>query len=260
MLDETYLSEKGGSFMSHTPKAPVLVLFCWLLGVSLSLHSASSNQKQMAAAEEEREEQISDMLERIGKGTSSFSIDKDALPVSGEEEMPVQYETSSDSVPAGASSVRPEPDPSESSVSGDQSPTLTACGTICIPSIGCELPLWEGAGKIELRYGAGRLPLSARPGEKGNLVIFGHRMKRYGSIFNRLGEVRIGDPVCITGDDLSFIYIVDQIETVDPSLLSYYINLGNEEGSEERRITLVTCTPTGVGSHRLLIIGHLSEG
>ena len=259
MLDETNLFREEALLMSHDPKAPVLILVFWLLGAAVISHSVSSTQKHAAATEEQREEQINDMLEKIGKGTSSFSVDIDALPVSGEEEMPVEDEVSSDSVSDDSSSDRPKSDPSEYTSYGDPSSTLTASGTIRIPSIACELPLWEGAGAIELRYGAGRLPLSAVPGEKGNLVIFGHRMKRYGSIFNRLDEVKIGDSICVTRNDLSFVYTVDRIETVDPSLLSYYISLGNEEGSEERRITLVTCTPTGVGSHRLLIIGHLSE-
>ena len=133
--------------------------------------------------------------------------------------------------------------------------TLISYGTLLIPSIDCELPLWDGAGKIELRYGVGRMPLSCEAGEKGNLVIFGHRMKKKGSIFNRLDEVSYGDAVTVNRNGRSFTYIVDQIEVIEPSLLSRYIGMG--EG--EKRITLITCTPVGVGSHRLLVIGHLAS-
>ena len=139
--------------------------------------------------------------------------------------------------------------------SGSEEYTLISYGTLLIPSIDCELPLWDGAGKVELRYGVGRMPLSCEAGEKGNLVIFGHRMKKKGSIFNRLDEVSYGDAVIVNRDGHTFTYIVDQIEVIEPSLLSRYIAMG--EG--EKRITLITCTPTGVGSHRLLVIGHLSS-
>ncbi|MBO7563585.1 MAG: class D sortase [Clostridiales bacterium] len=145
--------------------------------------------------------------------------------------------------------------PTTSSSSGSEEYTLISYGRLLIPSIDCELPLWDGAGKIELRYGVGRMPLSCEAGEKGNLVIFGHRMKKKGSIFNRLDEVSYGDAVIVNRDGRSFTYIVDQIEVIEPSLLSRYIAMG--EG--EKRITLITCTPTGVGSHRLLVIGHLSS-
>ncbi|MBO4928179.1 MAG: class D sortase [Clostridiales bacterium] len=136
---------------------------------------------------------------------------------------------------------------------------LVSYGTIHIPSIDCELPLWDKAGTIELRYGVGRMPLSAEAGKPGNLVIFGHRMRAYGSIFNRLGEVAIGDTIEILHEGSTFTYTVDQIETIEPSQLSYYIQLENDGEGKACRITLVTCTPTGIGSHRLLVIGHLSS-
>jgi len=82
----------------------------------------------------------------------------------------------------------------------------------------------------------------------------GHRMKRYGSLFNRLGEVQIGDTIRVSAGDSIYEYIVDEIETISPSELSAYIGV-SEEGC---RITLITCTPTGVGTHRLLVIGHLA--
>ena len=134
-------------------------------------------------------------------------------------------------------------------------PRIEINRTVSIPSIGLELPLWDGAGVIELRYGAGRMPLSCEAGCPGNLVIFGHRMRRYGSIFNRLGEVSIGDTVTVTRNGSSFSYIVDQIVTIEPSEISYYIS--REDEGDACAITLITCTPVGVGTQRLLVIGHL---
>lgn len=136
---------------------------------------------------------------------------------------------------------------------------LRAVGTIGIESIDCLLPLWDEASVVSLRYGAGILDkeLSA-PGQDGNLVILGHRMKAYGSLFNRLGEMKLGDEIkIIVEDGTSYIYVVDEIlEKLNPSELPTVIEPDIDDG---KRVTLVTCTPTGVGSHRLIVIGHLAE-
>ncbi|HAU51262.1 MAG TPA: class C sortase, partial [Clostridiales bacterium] len=97
-------------------------------------------------------------------------------------------------------------------------------------------------------------------GAPGNLVIFGHRMRRYGSIFNRLGEVCIGDSIVIERSGQAFTYTVDAIDTVEPSSLSAYIGMEKEGDPESCRITLITCTPIGVGSHRLVITAHRASG
>lgn len=86
----------------------------------------------------------------------------------------------------------------------------------------------------------------------------GHRMKAYGSLFNRLGEMKLGDEIkIIVEDGTSYIYVVDEIlEKLNPSELPTVIEPDIDDG---KRVTLVTCTPTGVGSHRLIVIGHLAE-
>ena len=198
--------------------------------------------------EDQRIEVVNEMVNDIkNESKHSFVVSANELPVEGDEEdYPVVEEQPEE--------VEPESDTENNNndnYNGSSDYTLISYGTISIPSISCELPVWEGAGKIELRYGAGRMPTSALAGQEGNLVIFGHRMKRYGSMFNRLGEVSIGDSIVISTENESVTYIVDEIETISPSELSAYIAM-----SDGVRITLITCTPTGVGSHRLLIIGH----
>lgn len=135
---------------------------------------------------------------------------------------------------------------------------LTATGTIQIKSIDLKLPLWDDAGIVPLRYGAGILQGSVLPGQEGNLVVLGHRMKTRGSLFNRLGEMKIGDDVIIeTTDGIPYTYIVDEIQSaVDPADLTNYIGQSDDDGI---RLTLVTCTPIGVGSHRLIIIAYLAK-
>lgn len=135
--------------------------------------------------------------------------------------------------------------------------TLNYLGIIEIESVDINLPLWDESSLVALRYGAGHYESSVLPGEDGNCSILGHRMRQEGSLFNRLGEVVIGDTIRITTvDGNEYLYVVDEIITILPEELEALIGVGD---TSERQITLVTCTPTGVGSHRLLIIGHLVE-
>ena len=257
--------------MTSSRKALVLILFFWLHAVILFLSSESGEIRDLRLREDAREDAVRDMVGRIrsesGESPEVF-VDPDVLPVAGEE----LYDTSSEFGNSAADGLAQD-DHAEGGSSSDgggssdghntsdgSSRRLRAYGTISIPSIGCELPLWDGAGKVELRYGAGRMPGSSEAGAPGNLVIFGHRMRRYGSIFNRLGEVSIGDSIVIEHSGQAFTYTVDAIDTVEPSSLSAYIGMENEGDSGSCRITLITCTPIGVGSHRLVITGHLASG
>lgn len=252
--------------MTSSRKALVLILFFWLPAVILFLSSESGEIRDLRLREDAREDAVRDMVGRIRSGSGESPevfVDPDVLPVAGEEES---YDWPSDlfETPAGPDNGRTSSEGGDSSdghnTSDGSSQRLRAYGTIVIPSIGCELPLWDGAGKFELRYGAGRMPGSSEAGAPGNLVIFGHRMRRYGSIFNRLGEVCIGDSIVIEHSGQAFTYTVDAIETIEPSSLSAYIGMEKEGDPGSCRITLITCTPIGVGSHRLIITGHLASG
>ncbi|MBR5975926.1 MAG: class D sortase [Clostridiales bacterium] len=250
------------------------ILVFWIGGTILVLTIALSSRCRRHELEERRDDQVRNMLSEIAENSeSTFIVDPDVLPVAGEEDDWSGYEDFSSAETKSASDFSDISGESGSSISehGSESTTihesptdadssgseytLTAYGTISIPSIGCEIPLWDGAGTIELRYGAGRMPLSCEAGKPGNLVILGHRMRRDGSLFNRLGQVVIGDSISILRNGNTFTYQVDEIETIEPSRLSYYMHL--EEEGPACRITLITCTPIGVGTHRLLVIGHL---
>ena len=252
--------------MTSSRKALACILFFWFFTVFLHLSSEAGRSRDLRLREDAREDAVRDMVGRIrsesGESPEMF-VDPDVLPVAGEEES---YDWPSDlfETPAGPDNGRTSSEGGDSSdghnTSDGSSRRLRAYGTIVIPSIDCELPLWDGAGKFELRYGAGRMPGSSEAGAPGNLVIFGHRMRRYGSIFNRLGEVCIGDSIVIERAGQVFTYTVDAIETIELSSLSAYIGMEKEGDPGSCRITLITCTPIGVGSHRLVITGHLASG
>lgn len=227
------------------------ILLLGLLGATLLSGMLELQQRRHDRIERQREAVVRDMVDRIHlENQAHFVVDASDFAVSGEDE----YEGSSTTVRPRETIPAPDAEPdTSSSTEAEDGYTLVAYGTILIPSIDCELPLLDGAGVVELRYGAGRMPLSADAGELGNLVIFGHRMKQYGSLFNRLGEVELGSHILVSHGGESYEYVVDEILTISPADLSRYIQ--NEGDSS--RITLVTCTPTGVGSHRLILRGHL---
>lgn len=265
--------------MDRKKKIITLVLIGWVLCIIVIGAIVVAMKLKRKNMEEKREAQVQDMAEQIiSNGQKSFKVDPNSLPVAGEEfdefeeETPViTTATSGSAAETDTSAVTSEDrtdlvDPNdvqkatkpteaaEENTSSEPEYELISYGTISIPSIDCEIPLWEGAGKIELRYGAGRMPLSADAGENGNLVIYGHRMRAYGSLFNRLGDVQIGDSISITRlDGSTFTYYVDQIEIIEPSEITKYIEM--DDGG--CRITLITCTPIGVGTQRLLVIGHM---
>ena len=206
---------------------------------------------QRPVIEKQRTESARQMVGKIQMGEQTVIVERDEFAVEGEGYEFFEDDVADEGDPAGPL------DPEDVLFALPEQVTLTALGTISIESIDLNLPMWDDAGIIPLRYGAGVYKDSVMPGEVGNLVILGHRMKTYGSIFNRLDEVKVDDEVVIlTMDGISHTYIVDQIiEALDPNKLPDYLT---QEVSQGKQITLVTCTPTGVGSHRLIIIGHIA--
>ncbi len=139
---------------------------------------------------------------------------------------------------------------------GDQV-TLTAIGILEIDKIELQVPIWDEASVISLRYGVGHYEYSVLPGEEGNCSILGHHMRAYGSMFNRLSEVEVGDILRIRSvDGHIYNYEVDTVTIIPPSELDKHINY---DFYDDARLTLVTCAYTSRGTERLLVVGHLVE-
>lgn len=125
-------------------------------------------------------------------------------------------------------------------------------GTLEIPCINVELPVYHGIGEEVLRKGAGHLPQTAFPiGGKGNhTVLSAHRGLPEARLFTDLDRIEEGDEFYIRILDETLAYRVDQIKVVEP---------GDTEDlqpvSGEDHVTLLTCTPYGINSHRLLVRG-----
>jgi len=124
----------------------------------------------------------------------------------------------------------------------------TVLGRVKIPKIDESLLLVEGVTSKDLKVGAGHIPGSAMPGEVGNCAIAGHRNYTFGSYFNRLDEVAIGDTVTVVYGKNSFTYEVYEILVVLPEDTSVLAH-----NDTDKILTLITCTPVRVATHRLIL-------
>lgn len=122
-----------------------------------------------------------------------------------------------------------------------------------IPSIGCSLPIYHGTDEAVLQIAIGHIEGSSLPvgGESTHCVLSGHRGLPRAKLFTDLDKLKEGDIFMLRTLDETLTYEVDQILIVLPNQLEA---LEIEEGQDY--CTLVTCTPYGVNSHRLLVRGH----
>ncbi|WP_050008218.1 class D sortase [Butyrivibrio sp. WCE2006] len=140
---------------------------------------------------------------------------------------------------------------SDSSDSSTNSKNVAACATkylVRIPKIDCIEPVKEGTDRNALVASLGHEIETASPGESGNCVIAGHRNYTFGKYFNRLGELEIGDTIYVDTFGETYEYSVKEIKVVEPTDLSVLDN------TEEEILTLYTCTPIYIATHRLVII------
>lgn len=131
-------------------------------------------------------------------------------------------------------------------------------GYISIEKLGVNLPIYHGTGKEVLQIGAGHLQGSSLPvgGAGTHCVLSGHRGLPSSKLFTDLDKLQVGDRFVITVLDTKMVYEVDQIKVILPDEIS---DLQVVEGMDY--CTLLTCTPYGINTHRLLVRGvRVDEG
>lgn len=135
----------------------------------------------------------------------------------------------------------------------DTKTDLTLLGYIQIPKIGQKIPIYEGSSDYVLQNGIGHLTGTSLPfgGIGTHCVLTGHRGLPSSKLFTDLPKLTYGDEFYITTEAGTIAYSVDQILTVLPSDLSNLLVVPNKD-----YVTLVTCTPYMINSHRLLVRGH----
>lgn len=126
-------------------------------------------------------------------------------------------------------------------------------GALEIPEIGVSLPIYHGTGASALEKGVGHLFGSALPvgGVGTHAVLTGHSGVVGHELLSHLTDLKLGDTFTVTVLDQVLTYQVDQIRTVLPTQIDA---LRSVPGSDF--LTLLTCTPIGVNSHRLLVRGR----
>ena len=133
---------------------------------------------------------------------------------------------------------------------------LGVMGYIEIPSIGCSLPIYHGTEESVLQIAVGHLDWTSLPvgGASTHCVLSGHRGLPSAKLFTNLDKLVEGDVFMLRVLDEVLTYEVDQILIVEPQDVAA---LQIVEGKDY--CTLVTCTPYGVNTHRLLVRGQRIE-
>lgn len=126
-------------------------------------------------------------------------------------------------------------------------------GKVVIPKIDVNLPVFHYTTKEVLENGVGHLEGSSLPigGESSHSVLSAHRGLPSASLFTDLDRLEVGDHFLMYVLDDILCYEVDQVKVVEPKETQ---DLSVEEGKD--LMTLFTCTPYGVNTHRLLVRGH----
>lgn len=159
-----------------------------------------------------------------------------SFPPGSEDRVPDPYRHL---VEPGASIPIPTPGPRQAS-------------RIIIPAIEVDAPVVEGDGWEELKMGTGHRVGSANPGERSNMVISGHN-DVYGEIFRHLEDVNVGDEVVVYAGDTPYTYLVVAKMIVEPSEVSLLAP------TPSATLTLITCHPYMIDTHRLVVIAELAN-
>ncbi|HDQ71779.1 MAG TPA: sortase [Chloroflexi bacterium] len=121
---------------------------------------------------------------------------------------------------------------------------------IQIPTIGVDAPVLEGDDWETLKEGAGHYVGSVNPGERGNCVISAHN-DIFGEIFRDLPELDLGDEIFVHTQRQVYRYVVTQKRIVKPTEVSVM------DPTSQPVLTLISCYPYGINTHRIVVIAEL---
>ena len=129
-------------------------------------------------------------------------------------------------------------------------------GYIEIPRIACSLPIYHGTNEAVLQIAVGHIEGTSLPvgGAGCHCVLSGHRGLPSAKLFTDLDKLQAGDDFILRVLDETLTYEVDRILIVEPHEMEPL-----EIDPDQDYCTLVTCTPYGINTHRLLVRGHRVE-
>lgn len=136
-------------------------------------------------------------------------------------------------------------------------PNTDIMGYIYIKKLNIDLPIYHTVDEAVLQVGIGHLPVSSLlvGGNSTHSVLMGHRGLPTAKLFTNLDRMEIGNTFVLKVLREKYYYKVDEIQVVEPDKVTDEIEI--EESKDQ--VTLITCTPYGINSHRLLIKGVRTE-
>lgn len=176
-----------------------------------------------------------------------------SFDVTAEQQAQQQYEELTELFNEESAAVSGEPT-STPATAPSAAPTAPASqkiipiATIKIDKIKLKLPVLEGATQKNMKSAAAHLKETTAIGQVGNAAIAGHRMRSKGKLFNRLGELEVGDKIVVDTKEKSYTYTVYKVSVVKPTDVSV-LNYNNKD----KLLTLITCDPIVNPTHRLII-------
>ena len=224
----------------------IVIILIFLAGLSLLLYPFIANewntyrQKQLISSYE------SVVADREAAGEIDYEAERQEAVAYNDALVPSILP---DSFAVAAAADEPDPEYMAAlNIAGDG-----VMGSVEIPKIDISLPICHTTTEEVLEQAAGHLEGSSLPigGESTHTVITAHRGLPSAALFTDLDRLEEGDHFLIHVLDETLCYEVDKILTVEPDETDA---LAVEEG--EDLATLVTCTPYGVNTHRLMVRGH----
>jgi len=127
-------------------------------------------------------------------------------------------------------------------------------GILIIPKIDVKMLIMDGVDEETLRVAVGRLLYTDNFDEVGNCVLAGHRSYTFGKYLNRLNELEPGDKITVRTKDKTLNYTIYETKIIEPDDFSII-----EKNGTDKILTVFTCHPPGVGSHRLVVQAKQDE-
>lgn len=126
-------------------------------------------------------------------------------------------------------------------------------GHVQIPKIKVDIPMYAGTAEVVLQKGIGHLEGTSLPvgGNSTHSVLTAHRGLPNARLFSELDQLKVGDKFYIHNIGGTLAYQVDQVKVIEPSDFSDLLVVPGHD-----YVTLLTCTPYMINSHRLLVRGH----
>ncbi len=187
------------------------------------------------------------------------SLEVSEIAAEASAELPAEY--TEPEAPEAGSEPAAEQEPgtnSSGAVQESKKPDLSKIlegksisGLMEIPKIKVSSAILEGTDDSALKYTVGHYPGLGEIGQPGNYVLLGHRNYVYGHFFRNLDRLEPGDEVIITKDGSKYTYVVYESFVVSPEEVWVL------EKTDKAVVTMITCTPIGTYTDRLIVRGEL---